>query len=134
MQIKEADEKELANHVHSRQLCHLSLHLLCRHALHLAPADKATKGAGSFMCWHTSHHLFVTLLALADKPVEDWTGSELDSSSTTSIGEWSNLSEEERAHCGVPPFPQPPAFGDVCLCSPWPRRHSIRLPRCWKLL
>jgi hypothetical protein len=98
-QIREADEEELANRVLSRQLGRLSLRSLGGHAPHLAPADEAAEGAGSFVRRHISQQAFGAPLAPADEPVEDWTGSESDSSSATSISE---RSDEERAHCRLP--------------------------------
>jgi hypothetical protein len=87
------------NSAHSRRVSRLSLRLLGGHAPHLAPADEAAEGAGSFVRRHISQQAFGAPLAPADEPVEDWTGSESDSSSATSISE---RSDEERAHCRLP--------------------------------
>jgi hypothetical protein len=53
-QTREADEEELANRVLSRQLSRLSLRSLGGHTPHLAPADQAAEGAGSFVRRHIS--------------------------------------------------------------------------------
>jgi hypothetical protein len=117
-QIREADQEELANRVLSRQLSRLSLRSLGGHSPHLAPADEAAEGAGSFVRRHISQPAFDAPLAPADEPVEDWTGSESDSSSATSISE---RSDEERAHRRLPPLLQPLTCGHVRPCTLRPR-------------
>jgi hypothetical protein len=117
-QIREADEEELANCVLSRQLSRLSLRSLGGHAPHLAPADEVAEGAGSFVRWHISQQAFDAPLAPADEPVEDWTGSESDSSSAMSINK---RSDEECAHCRLPLLLQPLTCGHVHPCTSRPR-------------